>query len=171
MICRYHRCSLLGMPHGNNIRIVGDGLNGIRHTFSFGRRGTAGSGKAQNGSAQFQHRRLKGKSGSCGRLEKESRQLLMLTSFPVLFFVFLNLIRQIHQMIQLFNAQIQDINNTTIFLCHFLSFPIFAYKPLRNPLFLSSLPHLLCLMSSLSLTPTSKTSSMPLSRTHRRGYL
>ena len=128
MICRYHRCSLFGMPHGNNIRIVGDGLNGIRHTFSFGRRGTAGSGKAQNGSAQFQHSRFEGKSGSCGRLEEESRQLLMLTSFPVLFFVFLNLIRQIHQMIQLFNAQIQDVNDTTIFLCHFLSFP-FLFLP------------------------------------------
>ena len=51
MISRYHRRSLLGMSHGDNVRIVGDGLNGIRYTFAFGCRGTAGSGKAQNRAA------------------------------------------------------------------------------------------------------------------------
>ena len=116
MIRSHNRCPLLRMSHGNDIRIVGNSLNRIGYTLSLCSGRARSSCETEDGTAKLQHSRLKRKSGSCGRFKEQSRQLLMFASLPVVFGLCFNLIRQSHQLINFLNTQIQNVNDTTIFL-------------------------------------------------------
>ena len=143
VFCRYNRCTFLRMPHGNDIRIVGNGFNRIGYAFSLGCRRTRCPCETEDGTAELQHSRLKGKSGSCRRFKKQSRQLLMFASLPVVFGLCFNLIRQSHQLINFLNTQIQNVNDTTIFL-HPFTLSYAQTSSIENPFSGFALMHYSC---------------------------
>ena len=120
VICRNNRCTLFRMTHRDNVHIVGNRCDGVRYTFSLCSGRACRSGKSEDGAAEFQHCRLKGQSGSGRRFKEEGRELLMLTAFPVILRLCFNLVRKCHEFIQFLHTQVQNVNDTAIFLHPFV---------------------------------------------------
>ena len=114
----HHRRALLGMPHGDDVRIVGNRCNGVGYRLTLGGRGIGCTGKAQALSAQLQHGRLKGKAGPGRGLKEEGCQLLVGASVPVLLRMRLDVIGHIHQMIDLFHREIQNVDDRSCLVLH-----------------------------------------------------
>ena len=77
------RRAFFRMAHGNDICVATDHPCGIRYCFAFGGAGLICSGKAQGLTAQIQHSRFKGQTGSGAGLIEQRCQLFSLRSMGI----------------------------------------------------------------------------------------
>ena len=79
----HQRRALLGVAHGDDVRVAGDDFHGVGNALALGGRGRGRLGKAQHLPAQFVHGRLKAEARARGGLEKQRRQLLAVAGLGV----------------------------------------------------------------------------------------
>ena len=107
---RHIGCALLGVTHGDNIGVAADNLGGIGNALALGCRRGGCLGKADDASAQLQHRRLKAETRASGRLKEQRCQLFAAASLAVLFGRCNNILGNRDQLLDLGGGQILYID-------------------------------------------------------------
>ena len=104
------RSTFLRVAHGCDISIAGDNTDGICYTFALrGRRGVC-TGKTQTFAAEIHHSGFKTQPGSGTRLVEKSSELLTVTGVSVFFRIFLDIMGEIHELIKLFDREVQRVH-------------------------------------------------------------
>ena len=111
--CGYQRSALQGVTHGNDICIAGNDLCGICNAFALGCRGRACAGNRNHVTAQAEHCCFKAESGTGRGFKKQGSQDLAVASVRVLSGVIRNVACRCNQLIQLFNGQLDRVNQTS----------------------------------------------------------
>ncbi len=75
--------ALLGVAHGDDVRIAAHRADGVCHALPLGSGAGSGFREAQHLPAQLVHRRFKAEARARGRLEKQGGQLLVPADVPV----------------------------------------------------------------------------------------
>ena len=68
---RHQGRALLGVAHGDDVRVAGDGAHGVGHALALGGGGALGLGEPQHLPAQAQHGGLEAQAGAGGGLKEE----------------------------------------------------------------------------------------------------
>ena len=106
--CRYKRCALFGVTHGDDIGITADGLGGIGNALALGGRGAVCRRKADDLTAQFQHGGFKGQTGTGGGLKEQGCQLFPVAHMSEPVGIFDDLVGGVDQTLDLFHRKVGD---------------------------------------------------------------
>ena len=122
--------SLLRMAHGDNIRVAADGLHRVRHALPLRHGAGVRPGHGDHVSAQLVHGRLKAQAGPGAGLKEEGRQFFPPAGLRVIVRVSDDILRPVHQRVQLLQGKIRNINHTS----HGSHFPFsFHIRPAPAP--------------------------------------
>ena len=102
----YQRRTFLGMAHGDNIRVAGDNLCCIRNTLPLGGRGALRLGEADYRSAELKHCSFKAEPCAGRWFEKQRCDFLAAAELTVSGRICDNIIRSIHELLQLFYRKV-----------------------------------------------------------------
>ena len=95
------RRAFLGVAHGDDVAVAGDGVDRVGHGFSLGGGGGVRAGKAQNAAPQGKHGAFEGKTGPGGGLEEQGGQDPAPLALTVILRPAAHVLRQAQQLIQL----------------------------------------------------------------------
>ena len=110
---RYQGRALLGVAHGDDVRIAADGFGGVGYALALGGRGGIGRGKADDIAAQLVHGRLEAEAGAGGGLKKQGGQLFPVTHMGEPVGIRDDLIGRVDQGLDLFHRQVGNTDETS----------------------------------------------------------